>query len=47
MMLPTVILVAITAIFGVGIQFVTPYVLEASDSLIDPLVYITAVLGGN
>lgn len=47
MMMPTVILVSITVIFGIGIQFVTPYVLEASNSLIDPLVYITAVLGGH
>lgn len=47
MMFPTILLVCLTVAFGIGIQFVTPYVQIAADSLANPMIYIQSVLGGN
>lgn len=46
MLTPTVILVAISVAFGVGAEFVTPFMDTAAKALIDPSVYIDAVMKG-
>lgn len=42
--LPISFLLAVSVAYGLGIELVTPYVSEASKTLIDPSIYIKAVL---
>lgn len=44
LLFPIVFLVAVSVAYGLGIEFVSPYVTQASDTLIDPSIYIKAVL---
>ncbi|WP_108670690.1 Na+/H+ antiporter subunit D [Peribacillus acanthi] len=44
MLIPSAILVAISALFGLGIEFLYPYISTATDTLMDPTIYIEAVL---
>lgn len=44
MMLAPVILVAIAVIYGVGSEFVFPYISQAAETLANPNIYIEAVL---
>ncbi|MEA3320257.1 MAG: Na+/H+ antiporter subunit D [Bacillota bacterium] len=41
---PSVILIALSAFLGLGAEFVYPYVFEAAETLMDPSIYIQAVL---
>ncbi len=41
---PSVILIAISAFLGLGAEFVYPYIYEAAETLMDPSIYIQAVL---
>ncbi|WP_078379230.1 Na+/H+ antiporter subunit D [Sutcliffiella halmapala] len=41
---PSVILIAISAFLGLGAEFVYPYVWQAAETLMDPSIYIQAVL---
>lgn len=48
MMLPTVILVALSVVYGVGSEWVVPFMDNAAKMLMDPSVYVDAVMkGGN
>lgn len=44
MMFPAVILVALSVLYGVGTEWIYPYVSNAADVLLDPSSYINAVL---
>ncbi len=44
LLIPSVLLVAITVFYGVGAEWITPYMQDAVDVLIDPSVYTDAVL---
>ncbi|MCY8231601.1 Na+/H+ antiporter subunit D [Priestia endophytica] len=44
MLLPIVILLALSVGLGVGAEFVSPYIFEAAKTLMDPSIYIDAVL---
>ncbi|MTH55521.1 Na+/H+ antiporter subunit D [Bacillus mangrovi] len=44
MVYPAVILVALSAAFGLGTEFVAPFVTQAAETLLDPSIYIDAVL---
>lgn len=44
MMFPTVILVALSVLYGVGTEWIFPYVSDAANVLLDPSSYINAVL---
>ncbi|MGD6817379.1 Na+/H+ antiporter subunit D [Metabacillus sp. 84] len=44
MVYPAVILVALSAAFGLGTEFVSPYITQAAETLLDPSIYIEAVL---
>lgn len=46
MLTPTVILVAISVAFGVGAEFVTPFMDTAAKNLVDPSMYVDAVMKG-
>lgn len=41
---PSVILIAISVFLGLGAEVVTPYILQAAETLADPTAYIQAVL---
>lgn len=41
---PSVILIAISAFLGLGAEYVYPYVWQAAETLMDPSIYIQAVL---
>ncbi|AST93087.1 Na+/H+ antiporter subunit D [Sutcliffiella cohnii] len=41
---PSVILIAISVFLGVGAEVVTPYIMQAAETLADPTAYIQAVL---
>ncbi|MFC9542198.1 hypothetical protein ACFTQ7_20310 [Lysinibacillus sp. NPDC056959] len=42
--MPTVILVLITVAYGVGSEWITPFMDDAAKLLSDPSIYIDAVL---
>jgi multicomponent Na+:H+ antiporter subunit D len=44
MMITPVILVAIAVLYGVGSEFVYPYISQAAETLANPNIYIEAVL---
>ncbi|KZZ83380.1 MULTISPECIES: Na+/H+ antiporter subunit D [Bacillaceae] len=44
MVYPAVILVALSAAFGLGTEFIAPFITQASETLLDPSIYIEAVL---
>lgn len=44
MMFPAVMLVLITIVYGVGAEWIMPYMTDAADVLADPSIYINAVL---
>jgi multicomponent Na+:H+ antiporter subunit D len=44
MLIPSAILVALSALFGIGIEFLYPYISAATETMIDPAIYIEAVL---
>lgn len=48
MMWPTLLLVAISVAYGVGAEWLTPFMDNAAKSLMDPSIYVDAVMkGGN
>jgi multicomponent Na+:H+ antiporter subunit D len=44
--LPTITLVAISVVYGVGSEWLVPYMSDAAEVMLDPAIYIKAVLGG-
>ncbi|AYC29951.1 Na+/H+ antiporter subunit D [Paenisporosarcina cavernae] len=46
LLVPAVIITAITVFYGVGAEVLMPYVTQATSTLMNPLEYIQAVLGG-
>lgn len=46
-MAPVVVLFVLVMGYGVFIEFLTPFFLEAGRQLMDPSFYVDAVLGGN
>lgn len=46
MLIPTVLLVAISVAFGIGAEWVTPYMDTAAKILVDPTIYVDAVMKG-
>ncbi|MCM3639222.1 Na+/H+ antiporter subunit D [Sporosarcina luteola] len=44
MMLPTIVLVVLSVLYGVGTEWLIPYVTDATDVLLQPSIYIDAVL---
>ena len=46
MLVPTVILVAVSVAFGIGAEFVTPFMDTAAKILVDPSIYVDAVMKG-
>ncbi|MFC5603569.1 Na+/H+ antiporter subunit D [Sporosarcina koreensis] len=44
MMLPTIVLVVLSVLYGVGTEWILPYVIDATDVLLQPSIYIDAVL---
>ena len=44
--IPTVVLVGISVLYGVGSEWLVPYMSDASNVMLDPSIYIKAVLGG-
>lgn len=46
MLMPTALLVAISIAFGVGAEFVTPFMDLAAKILVDPSIYVDAVMKG-
>lgn len=45
-MIPTAILVLISVLFGVGAEWITPFMQQAANVLTDPSIYVDAVLKG-
>lgn len=44
--IPAVVLVGISVLYGVGSEWLVPYMSDAADVMLDPSLYIKAVLGG-
>ena len=44
MMIPAVVLVVLSVLYGVGTEWLIPYMTDASDVLLQPSIYIDAVL---
>jgi multicomponent Na+:H+ antiporter subunit D len=44
LLLPIVILVILSTAFGLGVEWLSPYISQAADTLLDPTIYIQAVL---
>ncbi|QTD42691.1 Na+/H+ antiporter subunit D [Sporosarcina sp. Te-1] len=44
MMVPTIVLVVLTVLYGVGTEWLVPYMTDASNVLLQPSIYIDAVL---
>ncbi len=47
LMVPALLLVSITVVYGLGAELLVPYMTDATASLIDPSIYIDAVFGGD
>lgn len=43
---PTILLVAVTVLYGVGAEAIAPYMSDAGNVLMNPAIYIDAVMGG-
>ncbi|RAK23149.1 multisubunit sodium/proton antiporter MrpD subunit [Anoxybacillus vitaminiphilus] len=41
---PVVFLILLSVLYGVGIEFIRPFIVEATSVLVDPMIYIQAVL---
>jgi multicomponent Na+:H+ antiporter subunit D len=41
---PVVFLILLSVLYGVGIEFIRPFIVEATSVLVDPMLYIQAVL---
>ncbi|RFU70150.1 Na+/H+ antiporter subunit D [Peribacillus saganii] len=41
---PAVILVAVSVLYGIGTEFVYPFIIQGTEPLVDPQIYIDAVL---
>ncbi|MDX1701651.1 MAG: Na+/H+ antiporter subunit D [Melioribacteraceae bacterium] len=46
LLFPTIFLVSISVLYGVGSEWIVPYMSDAADVMLDPTIYIKAVLGG-
>lgn len=44
LLLPIAILLILSIVFGFGIEWLSPYISQAADTLLDPTIYIQAVL---
>ncbi|MDQ0229783.1 Na+/H+ antiporter subunit D [Metabacillus malikii] len=44
MLIPTVMLIALSIGYGFGVEWLSPYITQAADTLLDPSIYIQAVL---
>ncbi|MGM7722584.1 Na+/H+ antiporter subunit D [Metabacillus sp. Hm71] len=44
MLLPIVILLTLTVAYGLGVEWISPYISQATETLLDPTIYIQAVL---
>ncbi|QNF26857.1 Na+/H+ antiporter subunit D [Metabacillus sp. KUDC1714] len=44
LLLPIVILITLTVAYGFGVEWLSPYISQAADTLLDPTLYIQAVL---
>lgn len=44
LLLPIVILLALSVVYGFGVEWLSPYISQAADTLLDPTIYIQAVL---
>jgi multicomponent Na+:H+ antiporter subunit D len=44
LLIAPVILVVISALYGIGSESILPYISQAADTLLDPNLYIDAVL---
>lgn len=44
LLLPIIILLSLSIIYGFGVESIAPYITQAADTLIDPTIYIQAVL---
>ena len=44
MLVPAIVLVAISLIIGVGLEQILPYISQATETLMNPDLYIDAVL---
>jgi multicomponent Na+:H+ antiporter subunit D len=44
LLIPIVILIALTTAYGLGVEWISPYISQAADTLLDPTIYIQAVL---
>ena len=44
MMMPAVVLVVLSVLYGVGTEWLIPYMTDASNVLLQPSIYIDAVL---
>ncbi|RSK49779.1 Na+/H+ antiporter subunit D [Bacillus canaveralius] len=44
LMIAPIVLVALSVLYGIGTEFVMPYIIEAAETLSDPSIYIEAVL---
>ncbi|WP_044893969.1 Na+/H+ antiporter subunit D [Bacillus alveayuensis] len=42
--IPVVFLILLSVLYGVGIEFIRPFIVEATSVLVDPMLYIQAVL---
>ena len=43
-MIPSIVLVVLSVLYGVGTEFLIAYMTDASDVLLQPSIYIDAVL---
>ncbi|WP_243387682.1 Na+/H+ antiporter subunit D [Bacillus kexueae] len=44
LLMPIALLIALSVLYGFGIEIVSPYVVQAAETLLDPSIYIEAVL---
>jgi multicomponent Na+:H+ antiporter subunit D len=44
LLIPIVILIVLTTAYGLGVEGLSPYISQAADTLLDPSIYIQAVL---
>jgi len=44
MMIPAVMLVIVSIVYGIGTEWLMPYMTDASEVLLKPSIYIDAVL---
>ncbi|WP_339254583.1 Na+/H+ antiporter subunit D [Sporosarcina sp. FSL W8-0480] len=45
LMIPAIVLVVLSILYGLGTEWLIPYMTDATDVLLDPSIYINAVLG--